>query len=118
MIIPIFVDVEPTKFHYFESGCYAMAFKKQEVKFPMEKMDEWKEELREAAYIFGFFFKQTKTNYEGFVEDIVNIVIKVFKRKSLQLETCQVFISHRGPDAKLTYANPISSSAGCVSLWI
>ena len=53
-------------------------------------------------FVFSLF-----SDHDRFLEDMVKIVLKSFQRETFQPGTYQVFINHRGPDAKLTHANLI-----------
>lgn len=106
-ILPVFSNVEPGELRQIERGCYAQDFRNHESRFTIEEVEGWKAALRKAADISGFVLKTNECDHGRFLENIVNDVWRMVKREPLQIEKYQVFINHRGPDAKLTHASLI-----------
>ncbi|KAK2388576.1 disease resistance protein RPV1 [Trifolium repens] len=81
IVIPVFYEVDPSHVRN-QRGSYRQAFEKHErdLKHNKDKLQKWRNALRETANLSGWHFQNDRTE-STFIKDIVEDVLKKLNRK-------------------------------------
>nr|XP_017190327.2 disease resistance-like protein DSC1 [Malus domestica] len=84
-VIPIFYGIDPSHVRK-QQGSYADAFAHLEKRFKdnLDKVNKWRDALKEAADMSGFDTSSKRGTEANFVEDVVDDIMTKLNRKSLR----------------------------------
>lgn len=109
-IIPVFYDVKVSDLRWTDTqnGVYAQALRtlQDEKIFDSETLGRWRKALFDVAEKSGFVLDTYNRDEGKMVDKIVKRVLKKLKYHV----THDVFINHRGPDVKYTFASHLYHS--------
>lgn len=106
-IIPVFYEVEPSHLRFTSKdakGSYAQSLRDHEEKerYDSQTMQAWRDALFHVSHISGFQLEKSDGDHEVLLGKVVDTVFKTCPPRDYQ-----VFLSHRGPDTKEKFAQPL-----------
>lgn len=106
-ILPVFYKVEPSHLRFTSKdakGSYAQSLRDHERKerYDSQTIQAWRDALFYVSNLSGFQLEKSDGNHEVLLGRVVDTVFKTCPPRDYQ-----VFLSHRGPDTKEKFAQPL-----------
>ncbi|XP_031380602.1 TMV resistance protein N-like isoform X2 [Punica granatum] len=98
MIMPIFIDVTPDDVQH-QTGSYADSFSSHEKRFGPEKVQGWRDALKEVVKLKGLELAKVANGHQGeFIKLVVARVIRELKKYHLDVSNVLVGIEDRAEE--------------------
>ncbi|XP_031383183.1 disease resistance protein TAO1-like isoform X2 [Punica granatum] len=98
LIMPLFLDVTPDEAQH-QTGSYAKPFSQHEKRFGQEKVQAWRDALKEVVKLKGLELNKVANGHQGeFIKLVVAKVIRELKKSYLEMGTVLVGIEDRAEE--------------------
>ncbi|XP_031383236.1 TMV resistance protein N-like isoform X5 [Punica granatum] len=98
LIMPIFLDVTPGEVQH-QTGSYAKPFSQHEKRFDREKVQAWRDGLKEVVKLKGLELNKVANGHQGeFIKLVVAKIIRELKKSYLEMGTVLVGIEDRAEE--------------------
>ncbi|PKI31359.1 hypothetical protein CRG98_048250, partial [Punica granatum] len=98
LIMPLFLDVTPDEAQH-QTGSYAKPFSQHEKRFGQEKVQAWRDALKEVVKLKGLELNKVANGHQGeFVKLVVAKVLRELKKSYLEMGTVLVGIEDRAEE--------------------
>ncbi|XP_031381779.1 TMV resistance protein N-like isoform X2 [Punica granatum] len=98
LIMPIFLDITPDDVQH-QTGTYANSFSQHEKRFGQEKVQAWRDALKEVVELKGLELDKVANGHQGeFIKLVVAKIIRELKKSYLEMGTVLVGIEDRAEE--------------------
>ncbi|XP_031382886.1 toll/interleukin-1 receptor-like protein isoform X4 [Punica granatum] len=117
LIMPLFLDVTPDEVQH-QTGSYAKAFSLHEERFGQEKVQAWRDALKEVVKLKGLELDKVANGHQGeFIKLVIAKVISELKKSYLDVGTVLVGIEDRVKELVKKLEVGIDDHVRVVGIW-